>query len=178
MAAAALLTLWMLALPQPLRAQSPGSDANAKAQLVLAFTRFVEWPDGSVAGAGSAPLNVCVTHDSPALAAAFQRLAESVSPARAVSQRFNVTGAAARACHVWFIDASASPSVTLSALSAAQAALTMGSTDGFARLGGMVEIVIVNDALRFDVNLPAVHAAGLNIRPNALRLARSVRQSR
>lgn len=175
---AGLMTLWLLPLAQPSQAQAPGSDAYAKAQLVLAFARFVEWPQDVLPGGGGSPLNVCVTHDSPALEAAFQQLAVGAATSRTVVPLFNVTGEAARACHVWFIDKSANSSLESRTLDAAEASLTMGSSDGFASRGGMVEIVIVNDGLRFDVNLPAVHAAGLNVRPNALRLARNVRQTR
>jgi hypothetical protein len=38
----------------------------------------------------------------------------------------------------------------------------------------MIEVVNVNDALRFDVNLAALRAAGLALNSQALKLARQV----
>ena len=42
--------------------------------------------------------------------------------------------------------------------------------------GGMVELVNVNDALRFDVNLKALRGAHLGLSSQVLKLARQVRE--
>jgi hypothetical protein len=54
--------------------------------------------------------------------------------------------------------------------------LTLSDAEGFAARGGMVELVLVNDAMRFDVNLKAVRAAGLALNSHVLKLARQVRE--
>jgi hypothetical protein len=53
--------------------------------------------------------------------------------------------------------------------------LTLGAVDGFLSQGGMVELVNVNDALRFDVSLKAVRSAQLALSSQVLKLARQVR---
>lgn len=52
-----------------------------------------------------------------------------------------------------------------------QPVLTLSEMTGFARAGGMVTMMNVDNRLRFDVNLPAVHRAGLTINTEALELA-------
>lgn len=52
--------------------------------------------------------------------------------------------------------------------------LTMSESVGFARDGGMVELMAVDNRLRFDVNLKAVRKAGLSIDTNALEQANMV----
>jgi hypothetical protein len=52
--------------------------------------------------------------------------------------------------------------------------LTMSEMAGFARDGGMIALMDVDNRLRFDVNLKAVHKAGLNINTDALEQANMV----
>ena len=55
-----------------------------------------------------------------------------------------------------------------------QPILTMSEMTGFAQDGGMVGLMAVDNRLRFDVNLKAVHKAGLSIDTNALEQANMV----
>ena len=52
--------------------------------------------------------------------------------------------------------------------------LTMSEMTGFAQDGGMVALMNVDNRLRFDVNLKAVHKAGLAINTDALEQANMV----
>jgi len=52
--------------------------------------------------------------------------------------------------------------------------LTMSEMTGFAADGGMVELMAVDNRLRFDVNLKAVRKAGLSINTDALEQANMV----
>jgi hypothetical protein len=52
--------------------------------------------------------------------------------------------------------------------------LTMSEMTGFAADGGMVELMAVDNRLRFDVNLKAVRKAGLTINTDALEQANMV----
>ena len=52
--------------------------------------------------------------------------------------------------------------------------LTMSEMVGFARDGGMIALMDVDNRLRFDVNLKAVHKAGLSINTDALEQANMV----
>jgi hypothetical protein len=57
---------------------------------------------------------------------------------------------------------------------AARPILTMSEMTGFAQDGGMVALMNVDNRLRFDVNLKAIHRAGLAINTDALEQANMV----
>ena len=156
-------------------AQTQNSDAVAKARFAVTFARFVQWPDSPI-GAESPVLRLCVLENSPVLAHAFsvhdganvggRRLAVVLQPAPGVV-----------ACDVLFIDDSRSGAASaLLAGAATRPVLTLGAVDGFLAQGGMVELVNVDDALRFDVDLRAVRRAGLGLSSHVLKLARRVRE--
>lgn len=174
-----ILLVLVAALSQhaSVHAQAAAGDAPMKARLALAITRFTQWPVDSFARADS-PLVLCVLHASPSLAAKFREAVAAAGPlnGRAVLPLFNVVPGPEVACHVVFVDASAPRYAERAALESASKALTMGTAEGFVGRGGMVEIVNVDDALRFDVDIAAVQRAGLGVRPSALKLARRVRQ--
>ncbi len=80
-------------------------------------------------------------------------------------------------CDLLFVDSSASRAAAEPLLAPGERPmLTLGATDGFLSQGGMVELVNVNDALRFDVNLRALRGAHLGLSGQVLKLARQVRE--
>lgn len=169
----ALLCAALAAGPAVARAQAAGSDAVAKARLVTTFARFVQWPAGTFA-ADDTPLLLCVAQDSPAVADAFRHQAAGPGTGRPLQLVLLSPRPTADRCHLLYIDDSA-PRRNAPVLPAAEEpVLTMAQIDGFASRGGMVEVVVVNDALRFDVNLAALQRAGIGVRAGALKLAREV----
>ena len=166
------LTLWAAAAT----AQSLGGDAAAKAKLVAALARFVQWPAGTF-DSESAPLRLCVFAGSATVERAFQNQHNAMVGLRPLDIILVNARVAAKSCHVLFLDESAalSPDRWLRT-HAGEPAFTVGTQDGFVSDGGMVEIVNVDNTLRFDFNLPALHDAGLGINPGVLKLARQVKQ--
>lgn len=156
----------------PAGAQAPSNEAEAMARFTLTLARFVQWPgDHQPVGV---PLRLCVLHNSPAVEAAFASRKGTTITGRPLEV---LSGAAARgaACDVLFVDASGDR-VGTQALPGATPTLTIGTADGFLSRGGMVELVNVNDSLRFDVNLKSLRAARLGLSAQALKLARHVQE--
>lgn len=168
---AALALLLALAGPLSSTAQGTAGDAAAKAKFVVTFSRFVQWPAASFAGA-EAPLRLCLQHASPAIGEAFAAQQGAQVGARHLLVVGNPS-ADAGLCHLMFVDASAPRMVPRPA---GEPVLTLGTVDGFIGRGGMVEIVNVDDSLRFDVNLKTLRAAQLGVSSQVLRLARQVRE--
>src|SRR5947208_2904068 len=52
--------------------------------------------------------------------------------------------------------------------------LTIGDTPGFAKSGGMINLILENNRVRFEVNVKAAKDADLNISSRLLALARIV----
>ena len=150
------------------RAQS--GDAAAKARFAVTLARFVQWP----AGSEQAPLRLCVLQNSAALARAFQTHEGAPVGTRRVAVVLEPAGIGA--CDLLFIDDSgARAAAPLLAEGVQRPVLTLGAVDGFIARGGMVELVNVDDTLRFDVDLHALRQAGLGLSSHALKLARRVR---
>ena len=55
-------------------------------------------------------------------------------------------------------------------------ALTVGETDRFLQRGGMLNLVLVENSVRFEVNLPAAERAGLKLSSRLLGVAKTVLQ--
>lgn len=158
----------------PVHAQAPSAEAEAKVRFVITLARFIQWPAG--AAAEPAALRLCVLHHSPALAAAFAGRQGAAVTGRPLQL---LAGEAVRPgnCDVLFVDASAgSAGSDAMAAFVGRPVLTLGTADGFLSRGGMVELVNVDDALRFDVNLKPLRAARLGLSSQALKLARRVQE--
>lgn len=169
--ALACVIAWV-AVALPSRARDGAGDAVAKAKFATTLARFVVWP----AASGGDVMHLCVLHQSPAIAAAFAAYAGSTVLGRKLEVVSN-PAPSSTSCDLLFVDSSLQRG-TLRGVETAGLAptLTVGAVDGFISRGGMVEIVNVNDTLRFDVNLPALRRAGLSLNSQALKLARQVRE--
>ena len=54
--------------------------------------------------------------------------------------------------------------------------LTVSDTGNFLALGGMINFIIMDQMVRFEINLKAAEQVGLKISSRLLRLARSVQK--
>jgi len=162
-----LAALAALCLAQSASAQA-GSEAALKLRLVLTLSRFVQWPAPVVA---DQPLALCVGtrrgEVDPVFAAAD---GQSVGTRRV---RLLKAGGS-EGCDLLYLPSGADQAAALLRAQAQRPVLTVSDADGFLTRGGMVELVLVNDALRFDVNQTALRSAHLGLSSQALRLARHV----
>ena len=172
----ALLGLVLAACLHGAAAQSLGGDAAAKAKLVATLARFIQWPAGTF-DSDTAPLHLCVATASATVERAFQSHHNTLVGTRPLQVIAFNASAAAKGCHVLFLDDSSALSLDRWLRGhPGEPAFTVGTQDGFVSDGGMVEIVHVDNVLRFDFNLLALREAGLGINPGVLKLARQVRQ--
>jgi hypothetical protein len=153
-----------LLLALSVAAQSP-TDISLKARVTLAVARFAELPTTAAGGL----LRLCVAHRQDAVMQAFRQL----SGQRAGERNVEVVEAVGGECDVLFVHSSAG--LELGNVPGSQRALlTIGDTPGFLAHGGMIELLIVNDALRFDVNITAARQRGVRFPAQVLKLARRV----
>lgn len=149
----------------------PRNEARIKARLTANLARFTLWPASAFTDAAD-PLVLCLAARTSALTAAFMELQGVALGSRQL--RVMVNPSAAAACHVLYVEAEAERAATDLLGAAAQAAvLTVGDAPGFSRRG-MIELVNVDDAMRFDVHLGRMRRAQLDLSSQALRLARRV----
>lgn len=160
----------LCSLATAMHAQGAG-EYQVKAAFLYNFAKFVEWPPGSFAN-GAAPLRICVLGQDP-----FGEELHNVASDKIVNGHKLVVdavadAAAARGCHILFIAASkkAEMKQILESLRGADV-LTVGDTKGFAKLGGMINFVLEDNRVRFEVNKTAAEQTGLKISSKLLSLA-------
>ena len=169
---AALLALAAIVFaPAPLRAES---ETDVKAAYLFNFAKLIDWPASAFAGAKAPIVIGVVGRDSVG-----DELARNIAGATANGRPVEVRrvsagdGAALRSCHVVFIPGADRGDGVITAVQGSPV-LLVGESDGFARRGGAIGFVKVNDAVKFDVNPKAAARSGLNVSSKLLRVAREV----
>ncbi len=165
----------MLLFPARAMGQPPSATATeyqVKAAFLYNFAKFVEWPPASFPSA-SAPLQICVLGRDP-----FGQELRDITQDKAVNgRRLEVQHVAdtqqARSCHILFIALSEKTQLKpiLDSLRGTSV-LTVGDTKGFTERGGMINFVLDNDRVTFEVNQRAAEEAGLKISSKLLSVAK------
>ena len=163
---AVLLLLAVCALGQT------AAEYQLKAAFVYNFTKFVDWPQESVHGAN---FQMCVLGQNP-FGSELTHLTEGKAIEGHPVQVSTVSNFhLARSCQVFFVSASESAHMTeiLRGLRGSSV-LTVGDSQGFADAGGVIELLVEDDRVRFEVNLHAANEARLKSSARLLSLAKAV----
>ena len=145
-----------------------------KADFLIKFGAFVEWPAGAFATPDT-PLEVCVVGHDP-FGAALDRLAQGRSAgARAMVVRRMPAIAPGTGCRIAWLGGSPEQSVADAASQLAKAPV-LTVTDGPSPASGVIHMVTQADRVRFEVDLAAAARAGLTISSKLLNLAVAVRR--
>jgi YfiR/HmsC-like len=165
----------VLALAMTAAAQSPRApEYQVKAAFLYNFAKFVEWPSRSFAGP-STPFRICVLGHDPfgdALTSIVQGKSISSHPIVAMTLP---SGAEIRPCHVLFLSHT-DPEILKPALERMRGfpILTVGESADFVTLGGMINFVLEEDRVRFEINLGAAEQHHLKLSSKLLAVARVV----
>ncbi|WP_085317097.1 YfiR family protein [Derxia lacustris] len=161
----ALAALW---LGLPAVGAHAASEAEVKAGYLANFLAFTEWPEGG------GPLRLCLLGDA-SLASAVDRLDGRLVNGRAIQLLRLSEPVGLDRCKVVFIGQGARASLgnVLDALGGLPI-LTVADSDGFARRGVMINMVLTADRVAFEVNRAALAHNGLAVSARLLQLAREV----
>jgi hypothetical protein len=165
-----LLIAIVLGLPLCSAAQAPSIEYDVKAAFLLNFARFVEWPEAR----RTVPFTLCTLLPDP-----FGPRLEAATLGETWEGRSIVIRRIATPrevdCHLLYVPAQANETFRANlAQIARQPTLLVGETRDFVRQGGMIELFIDANRVRFSVNQKLAEAAGLHIGSRLLRLARDV----
>lgn len=157
----------------PLRAEVDQARLDSvKAGFVFNFAKFVEWP---LAGSGdSAILKVCSSARNP-LGGQLTLLQGRKLQGRSIDVRTRVPVLDWPTCHVLFLPEDNFAEVAVETLALVRV-LTISDAPGFAQRGGMIELVTVENRMRFVVNLAAANRSGIRLSGLMLQLAARVIQ--
>ena len=150
-------------------------DYQIKAAFLYHFAQFVEWP----AEDASELFVICVAGDLP-LRTSLEELTRGKSVGSRSIQVKQIKGPEdARSCHLMFLSASLNPKATryLAAVHALDV-LTVGEPPGFRDRGGMIELFLEDNRIRFDISQQALEDAHLRASSRLLRLARRIEPAR
>ncbi|HZV67455.1 MAG TPA: YfiR family protein [Telluria sp.] len=170
------LCLWLsLSLPfGAARAESAPLERQVKAAYLYKFAGFVEWPEGSFARP-DAPLQIGVAGNDALAEQIEQMVAGRSINGHPIAVRKLHRGEALAGLHILFVGAlERSAAAELLAAARGQSLLTVTDSDDMAALGSMVNFVVADDRLRFQVALKAVAASRLRISARMLAAAYKV----
>lgn len=172
----ALALLFAVVAKFEIRAAAP-SEHEVKAAFVLNFARFVEWPADAFQSPTS-PLIIGVVGANEMAEVLPRVVATQTAQGRPIEVRPLQPADDPTPCQVLFVGRSVGDAAE-GILKSAQKrpVLTVGETDGFNTLGGIVRFLIIEKSVRFDVHAKAAADAGLKISSKLLAVARTVIKS-
>ncbi len=163
-----------LALAMTATAQSRAPEYKVKAAFLYNFAKFVEWPAQAFSNS-STPFRICVVGRDP-----FGDTLTSIVQGKSISGHAILSlqvqsPAEARSCHVLFLSQS-DPETLRQSLERLRGLpiLTVGESTDFLPLGGMINFVLEEDRVRFEINLGAAEQHHLKLSSKLLAVARVV----
>ena len=174
---AVVAVLWLLFAASSVFGQEKPGEYQVKAAYLYNFGRFVEWP-ARVTSASTGSFTICVLGEDPFGRALDSTLAGETRGNQKVAARRISSVQESVDCQILFI--SSSEAKRLNAIIEAlgnSAVLTVSDIPQFSRRGGMIQLVMEGNRIRFEVNLTATQRAGLTLSSELLKVATAVRKS-
>ena len=154
-------------------AGQPSTEYRIKAAFLYNFTSFVSWPEEH---AGQAGFTLCVFGNDPFGKLLDKLAGKSVKDTKLVVRRLESL-ALLDQCQLVFISEMSNDRLDAAlALLHRLPVLTVSDIRGFTELGGIIEFRIIENKVRFDININAAESAGLSISSKLLSLATRFRR--
>lgn len=154
--------------------QSHPEEYQVKAVYLYNFSRFVEWPAVS---STDEPFTICILGHDPFGAVLDATLSgEAIGNLKLVAKRISSLRDATT-CRILFVSSSeAGHSKEILARVEKSPVLTVSDMPGFTGNGGMIQFVLKENKVRFEVNLAAAEKAGLSFSSQLLKVAADIRK--
>jgi hypothetical protein len=147
---------------------------DVKAAFLLNFAKFVEWPAKAYADS-NAPVVIGIVGNNP-FGDTLEKLVEGqTAQGRRIQIRYLKADENDRECQMLFLTGSvAAQAKEILRRVQGRPVLTVSEDAGFVQQGGVIGLVLVEQSVRFHVNMKAAGAAELKISSKLLGVARSV----
>ncbi len=176
-----LITIAIVILPSfGLEARAEDSSVSSeyliKAGFIYNFANLVQWPSNAFAQPDS-PIVIGILGEDP-----FGTILDRVLEGKKVNGRvFLVKRLKSvldlKECHIVFVSSSEMTRLAEAIHSVkGMPILTIGEIPGFAKRGGIINLVLEDNKVHFEVNVEAAKEADLNISSRLLALARIVQE--
>jgi hypothetical protein len=154
--------------------RSRPEEYQVKAVYLFNFGKFIEWP---AASARNESFTICVLGLDPFGPMLDATIAgEAIDTHKLVAKRI-VSAQDAADCRILYIASSEAARVKeIVAVAKKSAVLTVSDLPGFTVNGGMIQFVLKENKVRFEVNLTAAEKAGLTLSSQLLKVATEIRK--
>lgn len=156
-----------------LTSAADSKEYEVKAAFLYNFAKFTEWPENALGNTDT--LNLCVAGNgnigSVVSNLQGKNIQGSVLNIQKIQGATDLDG-----CHILFVSASEAEQLGSLMETAAnrQGLLSVSDIHGFTKRGGIIELKIINNKMRFAINLRAARAAKLQLSSKLLGLATAV----
>ena len=166
----------LLFAPSRASAQSDdGSEYQVKLAFLYNFAQFVQWPPEAFSSP-TAPLMLCVAGPDPFKGEIEQGLRGRTANGHRIQILRLKPEDDPRACQVIFVRASEEKAARkILAVLKGSNTLTVGESTGFAARGGIINLTLDENKLRFEINLGSAMQTELKISSRLLALAKIVK---
>ena len=172
------LTICSLLLGAPAKGwaqQDDKAEYRVKLAFLYNFAQFIQWPAEAFHDPTS-PLTLCVAGANPFEGEIEQALRGRTVGGHPVELKRLRPNDDPRACHMVFVRTGEKKlAEKLLAEVKGTSVLTVGETKGFGDLGGVINLTLEENKLRFEVNLDAAQQTRLKISSKLLVLAKIVK---
>lgn len=167
---AAIVIALAFACGRPAQA-GPDLEYAVKANYLVRFAAFVDWPDAAF-GTAEAPLVICVVGHDPFGPALEQAAAAQTAHGRRLAIRRPASPAALTGCHIAYLGGGAAAAWS-DRLNGQPAVLVVTDQASGAR-NGTIQFLLINNRVRFRIDQAGAARSGLVISSRLLNLAVSV----
>ena len=164
-----IVVCWLFsnASPKALSLNGESVEYPVKLAFLYNFTKFVEWPADSYRDPG-APLAICIVgHDpfSPDIEDELRTRTVGGHPVEILTLKPTET---LSACHMVFVPVTEKDQADRIVRSLkGSSTLTVGETEGFAAMGGIINLTVEGNEVHFEINRLAAERAHLKISRNS-----------
>jgi hypothetical protein len=171
-----MMVLWLFssASPRALALDEEEVEYPAKLAFLYNFAKFIEWPPGSY-HYPNAPIVICIAGHDPFSPGNENELRTRTVLGHPIQIRTIRATDVLSVCSIIFIPITEKDQAgnILRELSGAST-LTVGENEGFAARGGIINLTLEGNRLRFEINQLAAERAGLKISSKLFSLAKIV----
>lgn len=147
---------------------------DVEAAYLFNFAKFVRWPQ--YPGARQSTLAICIVADDAFSAVLDRTVSGEKIDGKPVVEKRIASPQEVSACSILYIGASEfGRAVRILAEASSLPVLTVSDMPGFLDRGGMIQFVLLDDRVRFKVNLQPTQHDGLTLSSELLKVALEVR---